>query len=140
MDDVDPPAPVDRQDRPDSARQDGGATGRAADRAETERPDPRPGDPVRGTCRRVAQRDDVAVVDGGQALDEVDDGRHARLVPLDDETRNDDRDVQAPRGHAVGDARGREPQPPRDADARASLRPRLASVLRIDWAIVNVLT
>ncbi len=91
-------------------------TPRASTAARPARPptEPRPSARTRApatryarTGRRVAQRDDVAVVDGGQALDQVDDGRHARLVPLDDETRNDDRDVQAPRGHTLGAKRGR---------------------------------
>ena len=95
VDEVDRPAPMEPHDRPDAARQHVDPSPRPARPASPERGHPHARDLVRGTRRRVPERDDSAVVDAPDALDEVDDRRHPGLVALHDEARDDDDDAQA---------------------------------------------
>ena len=119
VDEIERPATVTTQHRPDPAREHARPPGRARSRPEAERRHPGAPHAVWRPRRRMAQGDDLAVVNGGDPLDEVDDRRHPRLVTLHDEARRHDRHPQPPaeRGLSHRDpARGRRPE-------RAGARP-----------------
>ena len=96
-------------DRPNAAGQHRSPTARPARRPDPERRDANAGDGVRAARGRMAERDDPAVVDASDPLDEIDDGRQPRLVPLDREARHDHHDPQP----------GHEPSPPETGVASA---------------------